>query len=132
MMECPDYDKCGELAFYSCRLCHDADKFDAELDPKKNHQLKRHEVKKVKCLRCGNIQPKSKTCEKCKEDFAKYFCSVCCLYDDDGDKKGVFHCDGCGICRVGGKENFFHCDNCVACLSIFMKDNHKCKPAIFK
>ena len=36
-MECPDYEKCGEFAFYPCRLCHDAVKFDAELDPKKNH-----------------------------------------------------------------------------------------------
>ena len=68
----------------------------------------------------------------CKEDFAKYFCLVCCLYDDNGDKKGFFHCDGCGICRAGGADKFFHCDTCECCLSIMMKADHKCVQARFK
>ena len=28
-----------------------------------------------------------------------------------------FHCDRCGICRVGGADNFFHCDTCGCCYS---------------
>ena len=31
----------------------------------------------------------------------------CRFYDDDV-RKGQFHCDKCGICRVGGRDNFFH------------------------
>jgi hypothetical protein len=27
-------------------------------------------------------------------------------------KKQQYHCDACGICRIGGRENFFHCDRC--------------------
>ena len=102
-MECPDYAKCGEGSFWPCRLCHDAIHLEAEMDPKKNHQLNRHKVTKIKCLRCNTVQPKARACINCKEEFAKYFCEICCLYDDNGDKKGFFHCDGCGICRAGGK-----------------------------
>lgn len=53
-----------------------------------------------------------------------YFCEICCLYDNTD--KGQFHCDKCGICRVGGKENFFHCDKCNACIGINLKDSHNC------
>ena len=28
---------------------------------------------------------------------------------------GQYHCDQCGICRVGGRENFFHCERCGCC-----------------
>jgi len=131
-MECPDYKRCGKGKFYPCRLCHDEIHFDNELDPKKNHQLNRHAVINVKCLRCSTEQPKGPTCINCKEDFSLYFCSICCLYDDKGESKGIFHCDGCGICRVGGRENFFHCDTCQCCLSIHMKASHKCLAERFK
>jgi hypothetical protein len=26
-----------------------------------------------------------------------------------------YHCDKCGMCRVGGASNFFHCDKCGGC-----------------
>ena len=56
-----------------------------------------------------------------------YFCSICNLFDDDFIKKGgIYHCEGCGICRIGGKETSYHCDTCGCCLDITMKDNHKC------
>ena len=96
------------------------------MDPRKNHRLDRHKVTHVKCLRCQTEQPKSKTCIKCHKDFSKYFCEVCSLYDDKGTEKKIFHCEKCGICRVGGRENFFHCDNCECCLAIGLKDNHNC------
>ena len=132
LMECPDYERCGKGKFYPCRLCHNEIHFEKELDPKKNHQLDRHAVKHVKCLRCDTEQEKGPTCISCKKDFSLYFCSVCCLYDDDFERKKVFHCEGCGICQVGGRENFFHCDKCEMCLSIHMKANHKCVEARFK
>ena len=28
------------------------------------------------------------------------------------DARGTFHCDGCGICRVGKREEYIHCDTC--------------------
>lgn len=31
--------------------------------------------------------------------MADYFCSVCNLFDNQGQQKQIFHCDGCGICR---------------------------------
>jgi RING finger and CHY zinc finger domain-containing protein 1 len=106
--------------------------YDTCLDMKKNHQFARKEVKRVRCLRCKHEQPKAKACEKCKVDFAVYYCEVCALYDDKGLEKKIFHCDKCGICRVGGRENTYHCDVCDCCLNIAMKDNHKCVPARFK
>lgn len=53
------------------------------------------------------------------------FSSLCCFFDDD-DSKEIFHCLGCGICRVGGESNFFHCVFCGCCYALQLKDNHKC------
>ena len=64
--------------------------------------------------------------EECKVQFAVYFCKVCNLFDDEGPQKQVFHCDGCGICRVGGRENNFHCEVCECCLPTHLKNDHKC------
>lgn len=102
---------------YSCRFCHDA---------VENHPLKRNEVKIVQCISCQTEQKVQNACEKCDTVFAKYFCHLCCLYDDSDQDKKQFHCDGCGICRVGGRENYFHCDKCGICLSLKLKDAHKC------
>lgn len=115
-----------EGAFYTCRLCHDEIWLENELDPKKNHQFNRYKVTRVKCLRCQAEQPKSKTCTSCNKDFAVYFCSICSLYDDKGKDKQIYHCEKCGICRVGGQNNFYHCENCGCCLANHMKDNHEC------
>jgi len=117
-LRCPD-DIC-KGAFYPCRLCHDEVHHEAEMNPKKNHQLERKKVTFVKCLRCQKEQPKGKTCSDCGKDFAKYYCDICSLYDDMGEQKGVYHCEKCGICRVGGADKFFHCDNCGCCLSKLM------------
>lgn len=59
--------------------------------------------------------------------FGNYFCGVCNLYDDDLSKQ-QFHCEECGICRVGGRENFFHCETCGACYSVELRNNHVCVP----
>jgi len=37
-------------------------------------------------------------------------------------KKQQYHCDSCGICRIGGRDNFFHCDRCgMYCLQLILK-----------
>ena len=129
-LQCPD--PICEGKFYTCRLCHDEIWFDNCFDPKKNHKLDRHKVTHVKCLRCKHEQPKGKTCIKCKKDFSLYYCSICSLYDDKFQEKEIFHCDKCGICRVGGRDKTYHCDTCGCCLQLQMKGNHKCSEARLK
>lgn len=102
------------------------------LDPKRHHNFERHKVTTIKCLKCNTVQPKSNTCQKCEVQFAKYYCGVCVFFDDKGIDKKIFHCDKCGICRVGPSERFFHCDKCGMCLNIAMKDNHMCKEQAYK
>jgi hypothetical protein len=37
-------------------------------------------------------------------------------------KKQQYHCDSCGICRIGGRDNFFHCDRCgIYSLQLILK-----------
>ncbi|KAJ8434401.1 hypothetical protein Cgig2_002603 [Carnegiea gigantea] len=69
-------------------------------DPMERHELVRQDVTRV-----------AKVCSNCGVDMGEYFCEVCKFYDDETDKK-QFHCNECGICRVGGRENFFHCQKC--------------------
>ena len=38
----------------------------------------------------------------------------------------IFHCDKCGICRVGGKEFSVHCETCQCCIFKEHKESHKC------
>ncbi|XP_067677329.1 RING finger and CHY zinc finger domain-containing protein 1-like [Haliotis asinina] len=100
---------------YMCRICH---------DDKENHEMDRKQVKEVLCLKCHTKQKFQQTCEKCGGLFGKYCCNICHLLDNED--KQQFHCDKCGICRVGGQENFFHCEKCDICLSNNLKGNHKC------
>jgi RING finger/CHY zinc finger protein 1 len=57
---------------------------------------------------------------------------VCKFFDDESQKKKIFHCDKCGICRVGGKENTFHCDPCGSCMPNHLMNNHECKKDRFQ
>lgn len=89
------------LRWYTCRFCHD------EVE---DHLLNRRETKNMLCMLCGCAQPASEECVQCGERAAWYYCSVCKLWDDD-PKKSIYHCNDCGICRVGqglGKD-FYHC-----------------------
>lgn len=87
--------------WYTCRFCHDA---------VEDHMLNRRETKNMLCMLCGCAQPASEECALCSERAAWYYCDVCKLWDDDPEKS-IYHCNDCGICRVGkglGKD-FFHC-----------------------
>lgn len=94
-------------------------------DPKERHELVRQDVTLAICAVCETEQPVGKVCLKCRVNMGEYFCEVCKFYDDETDKK-QFHCDECGICRVGGRENFFHCPKCGSCYSESIRDNHLC------
>jgi len=116
---------CGE--FFSCRFCHDSKHVeDWKLDPDDIHALDRHLVSEVVCTSCQTRQSASNLCVACNISFAAYYCDVCHLYDDAGIDKELFHCDSCGICRVGGRENYEHCNVCNLCLPVGASD-HQCR-----
>ena len=108
---------CNGVA-YPCRLCHD--------EAVTTHTLDRHAVTHVVCVPCGVRQPISNECVCCGEPFAEYYCKPCRMHDDRHAEKGTYHCDECGICRVGGRDNFFHCGRCGGCYTIVGREEHKC------
>lgn len=113
---------CNRL--FTCRHCHN-ETMSSLSNPKEQHELVRRDVKQVVCAVCDTEQPVAKICCSCGVNMGEYFCELCRFYDDNTDKK-QFHCDECGICRVGGRENFFHCSKCGSCYSVSLRDNHEC------
>ncbi|KXJ97167.1 hypothetical protein Micbo1qcDRAFT_130095 [Microdochium bolleyi] len=104
--------------WYTCRFCHN------EVE---DHELIRKDTKNMLCMYCGTAQKAGEVCMTCGVSAARYYCAVCKLWNNDPDKN-VYHCDDCGICRVGrgiGKD-FFHCKRCVACIAISTVHDHKC------
>ncbi|RYP52375.1 hypothetical protein DL769_010687 [Monosporascus sp. CRB-8-3] len=87
--------------WYTCRFCH---------DQVEDHALIRKETKNMLCMLCGTPQRAGEVCVACGASASRYYCSICKLWNDDPDKN-IYHCDDCGICRIGrgiGKD-FFHC-----------------------
>eukprot|EP00271_Cylindrocystis_brebissonii_P006683 TRINITY_DN19448_c0_g1_i1.p1 TRINITY_DN19448_c0_g1~~TRINITY_DN19448_c0_g1_i1.p1 ORF type:complete len:330 (+),score=49.32 TRINITY_DN19448_c0_g1_i1:271-1260(+) len=115
---------CGEI--FDCRHCHNEAKNGYDSDPQKRHDLPRHEVKSVICSLCNTEQEVNHVCVNCGVCMGLYFCATCKFYDDDV-KKEQFHCNLCGICRIGGKDNFFHCNRCGCCYALELQRNgHAC------
>lgn len=83
-------------------------------DPSKRHELDRTTVRSLVCALCDLQQPVASVCAGCGCEFGAYACLKCCFFDDDLQKQ-QFHCEACGICRVGGASNFFHCHTCGCC-----------------
>ncbi|KAG0281149.1 hypothetical protein BGZ95_006448 [Linnemannia exigua] len=107
---------CGR--WFNCRFCHD----DAS-----DHTIVRSETKMMLCMHCQTIQDAAQNCSSCKARMAVYYCEACKLWDDD-PKKHIYHCDDCGICRIGqglGRD-YFHCKKCNVCMNIQLQDKHKC------
>lgn len=99
--------------FYPCRLCHDENE---------DHKLDRFKVDTVRCRLCQRTQAPSQHCIYCRSIFGFYYCNTCHLWDNSG--KDIFHCDKCGICRLGKREDWIHCDKCNHCYSKGF--THKC------
>lgn len=109
---------------FPCRHCHN--EFTSSLSNLKDqHELVRHDVKRVVCSVCDTEQEAAQVCSKCGVNMGEYFCGTCKFYDDQTEKE-QFHCEECGICRVGGRENFFHCPKCGSCYVMSLRDNHVC------
>lgn len=79
------------------------------------------------CMKCKTIQPAAQDCNSCHVQLAAYYCDVCKLWDDD-PAKPIYHCDDCGICRIGRGlgQDYFHCKKCNVCMNINFKGDHKC------
>lgn len=114
---------CGKV--FPCRLCHD----EAE-----DHPIDRFKIARVVCCRCHTLQPASERCcaPQCAGEprpFARYYCAICKLWDDD-EAKHIYHCDGCGICRIGRGLGIDrqHCDVCGICYDISFFAEHPCHP----
>eukprot|EP00884_Botryococcus_braunii_P013051 jgi/Botrbrau1/21747/Bobra.43_1s0141.1 len=114
---------CNEV--FWCRHCHNAVKNAHEYDPDRRHELERTRVRELVCALCEERQPVASECRKCGVCFGEYTCLKCTFFDDDL-RRGQFHCDDCGICRVGGQEKFFHCRTCGCCYSKSLENNHVC------
>ncbi|KOB73020.1 putative vitellogenin [Operophtera brumata] len=85
---------------YICRYCHDENE---------QHYFNRKTVTELICTECDTRQRVQEECENC------------------GVRFGNYHCDGCGICRVGGRDRFFHCERCNMCLPVqLQKAGHRC------
>lgn len=113
-IECFDCHK-----WYTCRLCHDAEVT--------THHLDRNRVKHILCMFCLTPQHPSQYCVECDKEMSRYYCPKCKLFDNDSIKN-IYHCDKCGICRLGLglNQDYFHCDSCNACISIELRANHVC------
>ncbi len=124
MSICTHYDRNCKLfctpcdKYFSCRFCHDE---IADI----THIFNRFDVNSLQCNFCDTCQPVSNLCSSCGVTFGKYFCNICNFFDNNVDKD-IFHCDKCGICRVG-KSLTFHCHECNCCYNISKKDTHKCQ-----
>jgi len=114
---------CGQ--WYPCRICHDDREDDGQRDVKRKHKLDRRMVQRVRCCVCGLEQAPQQACSGCSATMGAYYCAICRLFDDTD--KGQYHCEQCGICRVGGRANFRHCDKCRTCLAASTFDAHSCR-----
>ena len=126
MHGCAHYEqKCRLFApccnkWYTCRLCHDA---------ASDHEVDRYTYATMCCMLCQKVQPVGQTCMNCQASMARYYCSVCHLFEDSTSPvRSIYHCDACGICRVGKgiEKDFFHCPRCDICMALNLRDRHKC------
>jgi RING finger/CHY zinc finger protein 1 len=106
------YPCCNE--FFPCRVCHDDVKSDMITNPNSIHCCDRQKVITMKCRYCLSIQPIGKQCNECGKTMGTYYCEICKLLDLVDKKQ--FHCDSCGICRIGGRDETYHCDKCGICV----------------
>lgn len=112
-LECNDCNK-----WYTCRFCH---------DNVESHTLIRKDTRNMLCMYCGTAQSAAKDCKSCHKSMASYYCAICKLWDDDPEKS-IYHCNDCGICRIGKGLgiDFFHCQRCNACMTVDLQGSHRC------
>ncbi|OZJ02018.1 hypothetical protein BZG36_05199 [Bifiguratus adelaidae] len=106
--------------WFTCRFCH---------DDNSDHNIIRQNTKYMMCMYCKAVQPAAQICSntECSRTLARYYCPKCKLWDDS-PKKPIYHCDDCGICRVGRGlgQDYYHCKKCNVCMAIGLKNEHRC------
>jgi RING finger/CHY zinc finger protein 1 len=131
----PVFKCCNKV--YPCRLCH---------NEKEDHLTDRHDIDFIKCVYCNCFQKVNRSCQnpdcyKYKVDH-KYYCKTCNLWSDNMDPLLVFidsllidkinisvpiyHCNDCGICRLGRRKDYKHCNKCNMCIPAKIYDTHPC------
>lgn len=108
---------CNKL--FTCRFCH---------DKSSDHTMDRKATSEMMCMCCLKIQPVGPICKtpSCEGlSMAKYYCSICKLFDDE---RTVYHCPFCNLCRLGKGLgiDFFHCMTCNCCLGMKLVE-HNCR-----
>ncbi|KAF2840639.1 zf-CHY-domain-containing protein [Patellaria atrata CBS 101060] len=104
--------------WYTCRICHN----QAE-----DHEVRRRKTQNMYCMLCSTPQPVGDMCRNCGVSPGWYYCDICHLWEDDALRR-IYHCNDCGICRIGeglGRD-FNHCKKCNVCISISYYANHRC------
>lgn len=116
--ECSHYDKkCSQFEFDCCSV----------IDPCKRCHLERNDcsisrVIKITCSICNHKQVPSPRCSNCLISFSKNYCSICHLWTNVDE---IYHCNECGICRIGSRDETFHCNECKMCWKK-TDSNHDC------
>lgn len=106
--------------FVNCMRCH-----NELLNDNKHIPI----LSKITCSECKLFQIPSNKCIKCNIKFSNNYCNICSIWTD---KEEIYHCDKCGICRVGNEDSLFHCDKCETCFLKINKDIHKCIEISYK
>lgn len=79
----------------------------------------RYRVRQMVCTFCRCAQPAAAACvnPECTQagKAHRYYCPVCHLWEHDSHRR-IFHCDRCGLCRVGDAHAYQHCDACGMCV----------------
>jgi len=89
------------------------------------HEINRFDIKEIVCRNCHQRQSsKRNKCMKCDVQFGEYHCEICNLWMDSSQQP--YHCDDCGLCRVGGQNNFKHCLQCGICVDKSSYAKHNC------
>ena len=101
---------------FHCRRCH---------DEVADHALPRAAIEQLACRRCAAIQPVAASCRACGEQFGRAYSCLACRVFDDADR-GQYHCEDCGVCRVGGRHAFEHCGRCGCCIAAADFAGHRC------
>jgi RING finger and CHY zinc finger domain-containing protein 1 len=78
-----------------------------------DHTLDKIHISLMMCQHCKTEQPLGYTCANCGLLLASYHCTIC----NHLDYRNVFHCELCGVCRLGRKDDYSHCDTCNICVT---------------
>lgn len=89
--------------------------------------LDRAAVTHMQCQFCFTVQPTRSACRNsdCTQHGVahRYYCATCHLWEHRGSRP-IFHCDDCGICRVGSRAMYRHCHRCGMCVP--KRGEHRC------